>query len=577
LKIVFCGPPHSGKSVFIANLISKMPTDAYTIIRACPDGEGTWSNNKNQNETTIVRKKGEFTQAFIEDACQAIDNQSNAIVLVDVGGVISKENAQVFKHCDSFFVVSNDENKKREWLEFGQELGLQCVGCVDSSLDGQEAIYSRTPFFQGRITDLQRGKILENSSVINAVVSDIIRKSKYGEKAQAKKLFDDKLKSNDKSQFYDESKADNKPQADKETQTEFNEIAENEIFIDDTQLGFELGYGKEILTEDGTLIKNVRWEESALPKIYKAISEKLNRDKSYEMTDEKENSDAFYKTFDDGIKPDKSYETNDEKTEFDKSIRLNGIRANFVLCAIAKAAKQNGVKNIITYDIRTQSYIPIKDLPKRKDINWLYEHNIPGESEHAASAEFDYNISEVSEYDNSDVIEYNVSEIPEYDNLNENNQNNIRYSFSKGLIYTIVENKENIFMDIDIIKEKYSLEDYEKCILPQIQENKNLYISGRIPLWLLASISNSYDPNRIFTFQPGKGFTCISSANEKELGMIVDGVEGININQYFEDKKNIDAKKLEQYQKVMESKQNSLNKESAKAKLSNPIDENIDK
>jgi len=106
---------------------------------------------------------------------------------------------------------------------------------------------------------------------------------------------------------------------------------------------------------------------------------------------------------------------------------------NFVLCAIAKAAKQNGVKNIITYDIRTQSYIPIKDLPKRKDINRSYEHNIPGESEHDASAEFDYNISEVSEYDNSDVIEYNVSEIPEYDNLNENNQNNIRYNFSKGL------------------------------------------------------------------------------------------------------------------------------------------------
>lgn len=85
MKIVFCGPPHSGKSVFIANLIDKMPTDAYTIIRACPDGEGTWSNNKNQNETTNVRKKGKFTKSFIEDACKAIDNQSNKIVLVDVG------------------------------------------------------------------------------------------------------------------------------------------------------------------------------------------------------------------------------------------------------------------------------------------------------------------------------------------------------------------------------------------------------------------------------------------------------------------------------------------------------------
>ena len=85
MKIVFCGPPHSGKSVFIANLIDKLPTDAYTIIRACPDGEGTWSNNKNQNETAIVRKKGKFTKSFIDDACQAIDNQSNKIVLVDVG------------------------------------------------------------------------------------------------------------------------------------------------------------------------------------------------------------------------------------------------------------------------------------------------------------------------------------------------------------------------------------------------------------------------------------------------------------------------------------------------------------
>ena len=75
-------------------------------------------------------------------------------------------------------------------------------------------------------------------------------------------------------------------------------------------------------------------------------------------------------------------------------------------------------------------------------------------------------------------------------------------------------------MDIDITKEQYSLEDYEQCMLPQIKENKKLYLSGRMPLWLLASISNSYDSNKIFTFQPGKGFTCISSIDEKELGTI---------------------------------------------------------
>ncbi len=410
MKIVFCGPPHSGKSVFIANLIDKLPTNAYTIIRACPDGEGTWSNNKNQKETSIVRKKGKFTKSFIDDACQTIDNQTNNIVLVDVGGVMSKENEQVFQHCDSFVVLSSDEKKKQEWLKFGQGLGLECVGCLDSSLEGQEEIYSRTPYFQGKIVGLERGKILEDSPVIKAIVSDIVQKSRYGEKT---------------------------------------EIADSEFkgtMIDDTELGFELGYGKEIFTEDGTPIKKVRWPESSLPQIYQSMQEKVNPG---------------------------------------QLVRVNGIRANFVLCTICKAAKKQGARDVSAYDIRTKSYIPIKNLPKKKGLKQV-----------------------------------------------------------EGLSYNIIENKENVFMDIDITKEKYLLEDYEQCILPQIKEGKNLYLSGRMPLWLLASISSSYDSSKVFTFQPGKGFTCISSIDEKELGTIIDGVDGIDINKYFEDKKDKSKIKL---------------------------------
>lgn len=323
---------------------------------------------------------------------------------------MSKENEQVFQHCDSFVVLSSDEQKKQEWLEFGQGLGLECVGCLDSSLEGQEKIYSRTPFFQGKIVGLERGEILEDSPVIKAIVSDIVQKSKYGEKTE-----------------------------------EQSQTIEGTM-IDDTELGFELGYGKEIFTEDGTPIKKVRWTENALPKIYQAVSEKVNSD---------------------------------------QPVKINGIRANFVLCGICKDAKQNGAKDISAYDIRTKSYIPIRDLPKKKGLMQ-----------------------------------------------------------TEGLSYNILENKENVFMDIDITKEQYSLEDYEQCVLPQIKEGKNLYLSGRMPLWLLASISNSYDSSKIFTFQPGKGFTCISSIDEKDLGTIVDGVDGIDINQYFEDKKDKSKAKL---------------------------------
>lgn len=323
---------------------------------------------------------------------------------------MSEENKQVFQHCDSFVVLSSNEQKKHEWLEFGQDAGLKCIGCLDSSLEGKEEIYSRIPFFQGRIVGLERGKILENSSIIKAIVSDIVQKSKYGEKSETKsKNFEGTI-------------------------------------IDDTELGFELGYGKEIFTENGTPIKQVKWSENALSKIYKSIREKVNSE---------------------------------------QPIRINGIRANFILCGICKVAKQRGAKDISVYDIRTKSYIPIRDLPKKKGLKQ-----------------------------------------------------------TDGLSYNILENKENIFMDIDITKEQYSLNDYEQCVLPQIEKGKNLYLSGRIPLWLLASISISYDSNRIFTFQPGKGFTCISSIDEKDLGTIVDGADGININQYFEDKKDKSKVKL---------------------------------
>ncbi len=403
MKIVFCGPPHSGKSVFIANLIDKLPTDAYTIIRACPDGEGTWSNNKNQQETSIVRKKGKFTKEFIENACNAIDNQTNKIVLVDVGGVMSKENEKVFKHCDSFVVLSSDKEKKSEWLKFGEKNGLNCIGCIDSSLEGNEEIYSREPYFQGKITGLERGEILENSSVIKALASDIVEKSKYTEK---------------------------EPKEDKKI---------SGVYIDDTELGFELGYGKEIETENGITIKKVRWNENAIPKIHKAIQEKV-----------KEKDD----------------------------VRINGVRANFALCTMAKTVKDKGVKNISTYDIRSKQYIPIKELKTKRGIKQ-----------------------------------------------------------TEGLAFNIIENKNNAFIDIDINKEQYTLEDYEKCEIPQIKKTKNLYLSGRMPLWLLASISSSYNVESVFTFQPGKGFTCISSNKEKDLGKIVDGIDGIDINRYFEDKR----------------------------------------
>ena len=81
MKIIFCGPPHSGKSVLFTNLSNALPADSYSTVRGCPDGEGHWSNNPNQNETLLVKQKSEFTPEFVENVCEIIDNQKNHSIL----------------------------------------------------------------------------------------------------------------------------------------------------------------------------------------------------------------------------------------------------------------------------------------------------------------------------------------------------------------------------------------------------------------------------------------------------------------------------------------------------------------
>ena len=55
MKIVFCGPPHSGKSIFLQGLTANTPHDDYYLFRSCPDGEGTWTySNSGDAEKRLV-------------------------------------------------------------------------------------------------------------------------------------------------------------------------------------------------------------------------------------------------------------------------------------------------------------------------------------------------------------------------------------------------------------------------------------------------------------------------------------------------------------------------------------------
>ena len=108
MKTIIGGPPHSGKSVLISNLIRLMPSDSFLRINANGDGEGTWSNNPDQDEVMGVRVKTGNTPSDFATWERRILNANRDIVLIDVGGRIQDDKIRLFKAADSFITaVSN--------------------------------------------------------------------------------------------------------------------------------------------------------------------------------------------------------------------------------------------------------------------------------------------------------------------------------------------------------------------------------------------------------------------------------------------------------------------------------------
>ena len=60
IRIIFCGPPHSGKSVLLSTIYKNLPQSHTAIVRAAPDGEGMYSNNVNQDTNPSYKKKRGF-------------------------------------------------------------------------------------------------------------------------------------------------------------------------------------------------------------------------------------------------------------------------------------------------------------------------------------------------------------------------------------------------------------------------------------------------------------------------------------------------------------------------------------
>lgn len=136
MKVVICGSPHSGKSVFIGGLQANLPRKLYYTFRACPDGEGSWTYR--DKTTASLRRKGHFTPEFVEWCCAALSKPELAqITLVDVGGRMSQENALIMGKCTHAIILDNNVEMIEQWVTFAQKCGLQVIAKLHSNYNGQ--------------------------------------------------------------------------------------------------------------------------------------------------------------------------------------------------------------------------------------------------------------------------------------------------------------------------------------------------------------------------------------------------------------------------------------------------------
>lgn len=176
MKVVICGPPHSGKSVFVSLLRALLPQERLQIVEGAPDGEGVtgWSSSASSDIVRAIRRKGKFLPKFVNWVCDSITNSTADITLVDVGGIRSPENERIFRAVgDGFIVISSKPEETAQWVEFGESLGLRPLAILDSTLSGEDEVVGGNPLL-ARITRLEREAPPVGSAAARAVADRIV-------------------------------------------------------------------------------------------------------------------------------------------------------------------------------------------------------------------------------------------------------------------------------------------------------------------------------------------------------------------------------------------------------------------
>lgn len=119
--ILIGGPPHAGKSVLFYSITHALRERGirHHAMRACPDGEGNWSQESDAQTVSQIRIpiRGEWPESFVKRICLDLEHRCLPF-LVDMGGRPKASQACILRQCTHSVLLlrADREDDTRLWL-----------------------------------------------------------------------------------------------------------------------------------------------------------------------------------------------------------------------------------------------------------------------------------------------------------------------------------------------------------------------------------------------------------------------------------------------------------------------------
>lgn len=171
MKIVLCGPPHSGKSCVrygLKEAIKGVSESLYPyVITACPDGEGCWFQETAAGNPDLAKAlKAPYKSGFTHDRARVmaewVRDCSAPLTLIDIGGIPDAKNEAICSHATHAILLYVDTDQLSEWRRFCEKTQLRIIAEIHSDYHGEadhNPHLGNDGIHRGSIHRLERGDL----------------------------------------------------------------------------------------------------------------------------------------------------------------------------------------------------------------------------------------------------------------------------------------------------------------------------------------------------------------------------------------------------------------------------------